>query len=109
IGWGRSYLSKIFFVWQAARKAKQLHKTYQFDGAWAMMLYMLFPIALARLPIPYALTIQEGDPYEHVFERWYIKPFSFLLSVGLSGAAVVQTISTYLAQWAERNHYKGPI
>src|SRR5574337_1383096 len=54
VGSGRfGYLSKIFFVPQAAKAAKKLHQTHQFSAAWAMMSYMLLPLMLARLNIPY--------------------------------------------------------
>lgn len=112
IGSGTSYLSKILFIPNAALKAVALHRQEKFDALWAMMLYMTFPITLARMfgvRVPYVLTLQEGDPYEHVFERWYIKVFSPLLKSGFKNASVIQTISTYLAEWAKQQHYSGPI
>src|SRR6185437_673116 len=69
IGNGTSYFSKILFIPSAAAEASVLHRKNKFDALWAMMLYMTFPITLARLlgvRVPYALTLQEGDPYEFV-------------------------------------------
>jgi phosphatidylinositol alpha-1,6-mannosyltransferase len=111
VGWGGSYLSKIFFIPLAAYKAVSLNRTEQFDAVWVMMLYMLFPLWCMRLKIklPYALTLQEGDPYEHVFERWYIKLFRWMLKVGFKRARVIQVISNYLASWVRHNNYKGPL
>ena len=105
------YLSKMFFVVLAAWKAFRLHRTLRFDGAWAMMSYMLFPLVLLRIVgvrIPYALTLQEGDPFDHTFKRWYIGPLTPLLRFGFKRATVVQAISTFLSQWALRFDFKGP-
>jgi teichuronic acid biosynthesis glycosyltransferase TuaC len=112
IGGGGRYLSKILFVPRAAFAAARLHREQKFDGVWAMMSYMVFPVVLMRFlgaKVPYALTIQEGDPYEHVFHRPIIKPFLPLLRSGFRNARVVQTISTFLGGWAEPMGYRGPI
>ncbi|HCR52224.1 TPA: hypothetical protein DIV48_01080 [Candidatus Kaiserbacteria bacterium] len=103
VGNGHSYLSKILFVPRAAYAARAMHATLHFDCLWAMMSYMLFPIVLLRfmrLKVPYLLTLQEGDPWEHVFSRWFILPLRPLLSMGFRHASAIQTISTYLARWA---------
>jgi glycosyltransferase involved in cell wall biosynthesis len=77
-----------------------------------MMSYMLLPIALLSyggMRIPYALTLQEGDTYEHMFARFRILPFLPLLAKGFRDATIVQTISNYLAMWARARDYKGKI
>lgn len=107
IGNGTSYFSKILFIPRAAFAARALHRTHQFDALWAMMSYMLFPIVLARLNVPYVLTLQEGDPWEHMFSRWFILPLRPLLVSGFKQASAVSAISTYLAGWAERMGYRG--
>lgn len=112
IGNGGSYLQKVLFAPRAAQAALHLHHTQPFDAFWAVMSYMLFPIVLLRLRrirTPYLLTLQEGDPWEHMFSRWFIVPFRPLLSYGFQHATVIQTISTYLAQWARRMGYRGEI
>ncbi|MFA5745056.1 MAG: glycosyltransferase family 4 protein [Candidatus Paceibacterota bacterium] len=112
IGNNASYLSKILFIPRAAFAARVLHRKQSFDGAWTMMSYMLFPIVLLRimgLRNPYVLTLQEGDPWEHMFKRWFILPFRPLLSVGFKNASAVQAISTYLAQWAKKMGYQGEV
>jgi len=109
IGNGASYLSKIFFVPRAARAARSLNLDLQFDAFWAMMSYMLFPIVLLRiigLRNQYILTLQEGDPWEHMFSRWFILPFRPLLSYGFRHASAVTALSTYLAEWAEKMGFK---
>lgn len=106
------YLSKIFFVPISAWKAFRLHRHLQFDGAWAMMSYMLFPLVLLRfmgVRIPYVLNLQEGDPFEQTYERWYIGLVSPLLKMGFRNATVVQALSTFLAKWAPRFGFTGPI
>ena len=56
--------------------------------------------------VPYLLTLQEGDPFEYTFNRWFILPFRPLLSIGFKNASAVQTISTYLAEWANNMGFK---
>ena len=112
IGNGSSYFSKILFVPRAALLARRLHHAHRFDALWAMMSYMLFPIVLLRLNgirVPYLLTLQEGDPWEYMFGRWFILPLRPLLRNGFKHASAVQVISTYLAQWARRMGYKDEV
>ncbi len=112
VGFGSGRLSKILFVPLAALKARNLHKKLHFTGMWAMMTYMLMPVTLARLigvRIPYALTLQDGDPYEKVFERTFIKPFLLLIDKGFRDAKVVQVISEYLGTWPMKRGYHGEV
>ncbi|MDE2021945.1 MAG: glycosyltransferase family 4 protein [Patescibacteria group bacterium] len=112
IGFGGTYLSKIFFVPLAALKARALHNKLRFDVLWAMMTYMLFPTVLAKafgVRAPHILTLQDGDPYEKVFGRWFILPVAPLLNYGFRTASVIQVISQYLATWPTRRGYKGKI
>ncbi len=112
LGDGASYFSKILFIPRAAAAARRLHSTHHFDAFWAMMSYMLFPIVLLRLfgtRVPYLLTLQEGDPWKHMFRRWFILPLRPLLSIGFKQASAIQTISTYLAAWARQMGYRGPV
>ena len=100
VGGGTSALSKMFFVLSAAKKARALHATLHFDAVWVMMSYMLLPLLLSRMGVPYALTLQEGDTYAHMFGRLRILPFLPFIKRGFVNATVVQVISTYLASWA---------
>lgn len=112
VGFGSAYLSKILFPLLSALKAKKLNKKYKFDAIWAMMTYMLWPVVLLRFlgtSIPHILTLQDGDPYEKVFERWFIRPFAPLLDYGFRKAQVIQVISDYLAEWPRLRGYKGDI
>lgn len=108
IGGGLGYLSKILFVPQAALFA--LKRKY--NGYWAMMTNMLFPISVTRLfgdRTPYILTLQDGDPFEYVFKRSRVRLFMPLLKYGFRKARVIQTISNFLAQWPGQMGYKGKV
>ncbi len=110
IGNGDSYFSKILFVPRAARAARVLHQALHFDAFWAMMSYMLFPIVLLHslgIRVPYLLSLQEGDPFGHMFNRFRILPFRPLLAAGFRQATAVQTISTFLARWAKQIGFPG--
>ena len=112
VGFGSTYLSKILFIPLAAATARKLHRTHRFSALWAMMTYMLFPVVLLRMlgvKLPYVLTLQDGDPYEKVFERWFIRPIAPVLDYGFRNATLVQAISTYLATWPPRRGYKGEV
>ena len=112
IGNSASYLSKILFIPRATFAARALHRIHHFDAFWAMMSYMLFPIVILRfigVRVPYLLTLQEGDPWKHMFNRWFILPFRPLLSIGFKNASAVQAISTYLAKWAKKMGYQGEV
>lgn len=110
IGDGASYIAKMLFVLRAAFAARRLHREHAFDAAWAMMSYMSLPLMLLRLSgvkLPYALSLQEGDPFEHVFRRPHIRVFAPLLRAGFRNASVIQTISTFLAGWAKQAGFPG--
>lgn len=109
VGFGPTYISKMFFVPLAAFKAVTLNRAKRFDASWVMMTYMLFPLVLAKLcglRGPYILTLQDGDPYEKVFGRWFILPFASILNWGFRNATKVQAVSTYLATWPARRGYR---
>ncbi len=109
VGFGPAYISKILFIPLAAWKGAALSRAHRFDASWVMMTYMLFPLVLAKvlgLRGPYALTLQDGDPYEKVFGRWFIKPALPLLNWGFRNATRVQAISTYLASWPKKRGYR---
>jgi len=112
VGFGGGYLSKMLYIPLATLKARSLHSKIRFDGMWSVMTYMLFPVVLAKfigVRVPHLLTLQDGDPYEKVFKRWFIRPFTPLLDYGFRSAAMVSAISTYLATWPPLRGYKGPV
>jgi glycosyltransferase involved in cell wall biosynthesis len=112
VGPNASYLSKILFIPRAALAARRLHKQHHFDAFWSLMTYMLFPVVLTKLlgvRIPHILTLQDGDSYEKVFKRWFIVPVAPLLDYGFRHAAIIQTISHYLATWPPQRGYRGNV
>ncbi len=112
VGFGGAYLSKVLFIPLAALEARSLDAKLHFNALWAMMTYMLLPVVLARVigvKAPHVLTLQDGDPYEKVFERWFILPLIPLLDRGFRTAAMVQVISGYLGTWPVKRGYRGTI
>ena len=112
VGMGGAFLSKALFIPLAALTARRLHAKRPFDGIWAMMTYMLFPTVLAKalgVRAPHVLTLQDGDPYEKVFERLFIRPLTPLLDHGFRTASLIQVISKHLGTWPEKRGYKGHI
>jgi glycosyltransferase involved in cell wall biosynthesis len=108
IGNGSSYLAKALFVPRAALAAVRLHRMHKFDGAWAMMSYMVFPIVILKIfgaRLPYAITLQEGDTFDHVFRRLHIRLVLPFLRFGFRRAHSISAISTFLARWAEDMGY----
>lgn len=104
ISGGLGYLSKILFVPHAALFALKLNRTRKYEALWAIMTYMTFPVVLMRLlgnRTPYIITLQDGDPFAHVFNRPRILIFKPLLLYGFRHADKVQVISNYLAKWAK--------
>ncbi|MFZ3019974.1 MAG: glycosyltransferase family 4 protein [Minisyncoccia bacterium] len=111
VGPNSSYINKILFVPRAITMAMGLNNVKKYDRFWAVMTYMLFPIALMRIfwgnKTPYVLTLQDGDPFSRVFKRAHILPFLPLLKYGFRNAEKVQTISTFLAGWAIGMGFRG--
>ena len=104
-------LNKPLFQFLAAVKAMRLHRQHRYDAVWAMMAHScgvpasLFKLAYPRMP--YLLTLQEGDPLEHV-ERVML-PLWPLFVRAFRTADIVQTISTFLGRWARTRGFRGPL
>ncbi len=105
------HLNKPLFQFLAAWKAWWLHRRYRYDAIWAMMAHSAgVPAAIFKLlnpSVPYVLTLQEGDPPEHI-ER-VMRPLWPLFSRAFTTATIVQAISTFLVDWARRRKFTGPI
>ena len=111
VGFGNtSLLNKFLFQFLAAWKALMLHRTAHFDAIWAVMAHSCgVPAALFKLfhrDVPYVLTLQEGDPSEHI-ERMML-PLWPLFSRAFTSADTVTGISTFLGKWARRRGFMGP-
>ncbi len=112
VGIGPSYLSKILFIPLSVIQGMYYCRTYKIDALWALMTYMLFPVALMRLlgsRAPHFVTLQDGDPYEKVFGRLFIKPLLPFLDYGFRTAVLAQVISTFLASWPRKRGFTGPV
>jgi glycosyltransferase involved in cell wall biosynthesis len=112
VGGGSGRFAKVLFLFQAAKKALELHKQERFTGLWGMMSYMSIPIALARrggLTVPYVMTLQDGDSYDKVFNRRSIRPFVRLIDEGFKQASLFQVISDHLAKWPTLRGYTGKV
>lgn len=105
------HLNKPLFQFAAAKKALQLNRHHRYDAIWAMMAHSAgVPAAIFKMfhkDIPYILTLQEGDPPEHI-ER-VMRPLSPLFKRAFTTADIVQSISKFLADWARRRGYRGPL
>jgi glycosyltransferase involved in cell wall biosynthesis len=103
--------AKFVYQFSAAREAERLHTEQKFDATWAVMAHSAgVPAALFKKHyphVPYILNLQEGDPPEYI-ERT-MRPLWFLFVRAFTLADVVQPLSNFLAAWARRMGYKGPI
>ncbi|HEX2792482.1 MAG TPA: glycosyltransferase family 4 protein [Candidatus Paceibacterota bacterium] len=102
------HYNKYFYQVAAADAAQRLHRIHQFDGTWAMMAHSCaIPAGIFKKRNPgvkYLLTLQEGDPPEHV-ERM-MKPVWGLFRQGFTRADALQPISNFLAAWGRRMGYE---
>lgn len=104
------HYNKHFFQLAAGIRAYFLHRKYHYDGAWAMMAHGTgVPVSIFNIltGVPYALTLQEGDPPEYI-ERT-MKPLWPLFRRAFTHATVIQPISEFLGKWAVRIGYKGKL
>lgn len=104
-------LNKPLFQFTAALKAHLLHRTYRYDGIWAMMAHSCgVPAALFKLfhpRVPYVLTLQEGDPPEYVEKL--MRPLWPLFTRAFTKADAIQAVSVFLGEWARRRGFTGPL
>lgn len=105
------HYNKHYFQFAAAFKALFLNYWYHYDAVWAVMAHgtgvpaALFKAVHSRMP--YALTLQEGDPPEYI-ER-LMRPVWFWFRRAFTKADVIQPISEFLAAWARHMGYTGRI
>lgn len=103
------FLNKYWYQFAAACAALRLHRQYRFDGTWAMMAHSCgVPAGIFKIVHPevkYLLTLQEGDPPEHI-ER-LARPIWPLFKRGFTRADVLQCISHFLLDWGRRMGFKG--
>ena len=103
------HLSKHLYQFLAAWEALRLHRKYRFDGIWAMMAHSCaIPAGIVKALHPevkYLLTLQEGDPPEHI-ER-LARPVWPLFKQGFVKADALQAISSFLLAWGTRMGFTG--
>ena len=103
------HYNKHLYQFLAAWEANRLHSKYRFDGIWAMMAHSCgIPAGIFKTfnpSVPYLLTLQEGDPPEHI-ER-LARPVWPLFVRGFTKADFLQPISTFLSEWGKRMGFKG--
>lgn len=103
------HLNKYLFQILAVPHALLLHRKYRFDMTWAMMAHATaIPAGIFKRmkpSVPYVLTLQEGDPTEHI-ERM-MKPVWPLFRQGFVRADALQPISTFLLNWGKRIGFRG--
>ncbi len=101
--------TKYWYQFAAARAAGRLHRQHHFDGTWAMMAHSCgIPAGIFKKRHPevkYLLTLQEGDPPEHI-ER-LARPVWPWFKRGFTSADALQPISTFLKRWGERMGFTG--
>lgn len=105
------HYNKHWFQFAAAFKATLLQYRHHYDGVWAVMAHGTgVPMSLFSFLHPkvkYALTLQEGDPPEHI-ER-IMRPVWYWFKRAFTHATVVQPISAFLGNWAKRMGYLGEL
>lgn len=103
------FLNKYLYQFWAAWAALWLHRRYHFDGIWAMMAHSCgVPAGIFKTVHPevkYLLTLQEGDPPEHI-ER-LARPVWPLFKRGFTQADTLQCISHFLLDWGRRMGFRG--
>ncbi len=103
--------SKIFFPFRAFMFARKLHKGSKYDAVWSIMAaYAGFATLFFKMRFPkvkYILTLQEGDPIEHIKRRvFFVSP---LFKRIFLRADITQVISNYLGDFARSMGYKGRV
>lgn len=103
------HLNKYFYQFLAATYAGTLHRKHRYDGIWAMMAHSCaIPAGIFKRRYPkvkYLLTLQEGDPPEHI-ERM-MQPVWPLFRQGFVRADALQPISGFLLDWGKRMGFRG--
>lgn len=93
---------KAWFQLAAFFKAQSLNRTHQYKAVWGMMAHTAgVPAGLFKRFHPrlgYLLTLQEGDPPQHIKRQMRI--FGPLFRAAFTRADRVQAISNFLGSWA---------
>lgn len=94
-------LLKIWFQFSAFLYARNLQRKEHFSCIWGMMAHTAgVPAGLFKRfhkEVPYVLTLQEGDPPQHIENQ--MRLFGSLFDDAFSRADIVQAISVFLGDW----------
>lgn len=103
------HLNKYYFQIASYWKARELQKQYRYDAIWAMMAHSCaIPAGMFKREFPkvkYVLTLQEGDPPQHIEKL--MRPVWGLFKSGFARADALQAISTFLEKWGRRMGFAG--
>lgn len=104
-------LNKYLLIPLGFFKAVNLNRKRKYNVTWSMIAtYNSFAAVLFKLThpkIPFLLTLQEGDPIEHIKKR--AKPLWSLFTRIFTKADHVQVISNYLGDFAKEMGYVGEV
>jgi glycosyltransferase involved in cell wall biosynthesis len=96
-------VNKLLYPLLGTIKAVLLHQKNKFDRTWSIMANYssaaAYFFSLIYPKVPFMLTLQEGDPIEWTLKR--VKPVMYFYKKMFKRTDHVQTISTYLAHFAE--------
>jgi glycosyltransferase involved in cell wall biosynthesis len=103
------HLNKHLYQFLAVWKVMRLHRAYRYDAIWAMMAHSTgIPAGIVKTLVPrirYLLTLQEGDPPEHI-ER-LARPVWPLFKRAFTKADYIQAISNFLLVWGRKMGFAG--
>ncbi len=104
-------INKYLFPVMGFLKARSLHRKNTYDGIWAMMAnhagFAALFFKMWNPEVRFLLTLQEGDPIEYIKRR--VRFVAPLFKRIFERANFVQTISTYLANFARSQGYSGDL
>jgi glycosyltransferase involved in cell wall biosynthesis len=94
--------SKLMYPFAASRFAEKLHREKKYDAIWSIMASFSGFAALffkkKHDDVAFILTLQEGDPIDYIKKQVQLVYFWFKQI--FVKADKIQTISSYLANWA---------
>ena len=104
-------LAKIFYIFQAMRLARKLHRQHRYSLTWSMMAAYAGAASLffkyLNPRIPFFLTLEEGDPEKHILNRvGFLYP---LWTQIFKKADYIQAESNFLAEFGKRHGAKAPV
>ena len=104
-------MNKLLFPFIAYRKARKLSRRENYAAIWSIMAnYAGFAALFFKMrnpSIPFVLTLQEGDPIEHIKQR--VGLAYPLFKRIFSSADIVQPISSYLGRFARSMGFSGQL